>query len=294
MTYSPIKTIATRFLNAFPRVEQFEIGIRLAEENSEDGQESMRIQTVTRKTILSLKYLKFLKAMNAQNRHIYIRPVAPHAYTLIDDVLPFRLGWAEDEGLQPSVVIETSPDNFQFWLYHGEILSETVSTQAAKLLSEWFDGDPSSADFRHFGRFPGFTNPKPKYLINGVKPFSKLSTASHRIYDKAQLVRDTAIKRHQDIVAQRDEQRVRFSDRDREVLISKSWDDFYQNPKYSGDHNRVDLAYSIYALSNGLSLEDVMTTLRQRNLSHKGSASRQHEYVERTIKKANTIIASRR
>ena len=59
-----------------------------------------------------------------------------------------------------SAVVETSPDNFQAWLNHGQVLDAVTSTLAAKALAKRFRGDPSSADWRHFGWLAGFTNPK--------------------------------------------------------------------------------------------------------------------------------------
>ena len=77
-----------------------------------------------------------------------------------------------DGGFQPALVVETSPGNFQVWLNHGRILfNRTFSTQAAKELARRFGGDPSSADWRHFGRLAGFTNQKPKRrLKSGLPP----------------------------------------------------------------------------------------------------------------------------
>ena len=58
---------------------------------------------------------------------------------------------------------------------------------AAKILAERFGGDPNSADWRHFGRLAGFTNPKPQYrLPNGLFPYSQLKFALSKgvIYQK--------------------------------------------------------------------------------------------------------------
>ena len=289
---SPVERIAKKFVTCFSGVELFEIGIRLAEENSPDGKESMRIQTVSRDKVTSPAFLRFLQAMNAQNRHIYIRPQSPHKFTLIDDAQPFRVGWAEDEGFQPSAVIETSPDNFQLWLNHGQVLSNPISTQASKILANIFDGDPSSADFRHFGRFPGFTNPKPKYLVDGVKPFSKLVTAREVVYDKAALVIAEATDKHRQKEQVQRELKKTFELSAPTGVLRKSWQDFYQDSRYAGDLNRVDMSYAIYALGQGLPEDQLRADLSVRDLTHKGSKSRQIEYIERTIKKAYSILRS--
>jgi RepB DNA-primase from phage plasmid len=43
---------------------------------------------------------------------------------------------------------------------HCQVLEAAMSTRAAKALVERFGVDPSSADWRHFGRLAGFTNSK--------------------------------------------------------------------------------------------------------------------------------------
>jgi len=89
------------------------------------------------------------------------------------------------EGFEPAVVVETSPNNFQAWLNHGKVLEAAMSTRA-KALVEWFGGDPSSADWRHFGRLAGFTNPKlERQLPSGMRPFARLRSATGRVYSRA-------------------------------------------------------------------------------------------------------------
>ena len=59
---------------------------------------------------------------------------------------------SRSEGFAPTVVLETSPGNFQTWLDHGQVLPRDLSTLAARELALRFDGDSSSADWRHYGR----------------------------------------------------------------------------------------------------------------------------------------------
>lgn len=70
----------------------------------------------------------------------------------------------------------------------------------------------------------------------------------------------------------------------------KSIDVFRADARYGGDGTRVDLAYSVYALSHGAIAAEVEAAIRSRNLSHKGSERWQNEYVERTIRKALATI----
>jgi hypothetical protein len=47
-----------------------------------------------------------------------------------------------------------------------------LGTFAAQTLAERYHADPSAADWRRFGRLPGFTNCKPKYRKpDGLFPF---------------------------------------------------------------------------------------------------------------------------
>ncbi len=72
-------------------------------------------------------------------------------------------------------------------------------------------------------------------------------------------------------------------------------DAFRQDARYAGDGNRVVLAYAIYAISHGVSEDDVRAAIASRDLTHKGTDKRQAEYIERTIQKAleNTLRQSR-
>jgi len=105
--------------------------------------------------------LAWMRRENAWGAQIFVRPHGTHALSLVDDLSAETISRMTDAGFQPAAVVETSPGNFQVWLNHGRILFDrTFSTQAAKELARRFGGDPSSADWRHFGRLAGFTKSK--------------------------------------------------------------------------------------------------------------------------------------
>jgi hypothetical protein len=132
------------------------------------------------------KTIKWLRHENAKGAHIYIRPAGAHRLTLLDDLSWEAIKRMKAEGYETAAVVETSPNNFQAWLNHGQVLDAATSTRAAKQLAERFGGDPSSADWRHFGRLAGFTNPKPeRQLPSGMRPFARLRSATGRTYSKA-------------------------------------------------------------------------------------------------------------
>jgi hypothetical protein len=95
--------------------------------------------------------LNWLRRENARGAHIFVRPHGVHRLSLTDDLSADAIAGMKEIGFWPALVVETSPQNFQVWLNHGRILSDhTFSTQAAKELARRFEGDPSSADWRHF------------------------------------------------------------------------------------------------------------------------------------------------
>jgi len=129
------------------------------------------------------KAIKWLRHENAKGAHIYIRPAGTHSLSLLDDLPSEAIERMKAEGFEAAAVVETSPNNFQAWLNHGQVLDTSASTRAAKLLAERFGSDPSSADWRHFGRLAGFTNPKrERQLPSGMRPFARLRSATGHVY----------------------------------------------------------------------------------------------------------------
>src|SRR6266849_1174945 len=158
--------------------ERFDLGLRrdAGEMILREGQGAFEVEAT----------IKWLRHENAKGAHIYIRPGGIHGLSLIDDLTVEAIDRMKAEGFEPAVVVETSPNNFQAWLNHGRVLEAAMSTRAAKELVERFGGDPSSANWRHFGRLAGFTNPKrERQLPSGLRPFARLRSATGRVYSKA-------------------------------------------------------------------------------------------------------------
>ncbi len=172
--------------------ERFDLGIRrdAGEMILREGQGGIEIE----------KAIKWLRHENGKGAHIYIRPAGTHSLSLIDDLTADSIERMRADGFEPAVVVETSPNNFQAWLNHGQVLEAAMSTRAAKALVERFRGDPASADWRHFGRLAGFTNPKrERQLPSGMRPFARLRSATGRVYSHAAefLARISEDERHQ-------------------------------------------------------------------------------------------------
>jgi hypothetical protein len=236
-----------------------------------------------------LKSLLWLRRENLNRGHIYVRPAGTHGLSLVDDLKADTFVRMKADGFAPAAVVETSPGNFQAWLKHGEVLDEVTSTRAAKLLAERYGGDPGSADWRHFGRLAGFTNPKPsRRLESGLQPFARLVEAGGRVYRRAPgfiaevrapLVDEAAM------IGGGAEDRV--GQGDPELPPIKPLAEFHSDARYDGDLHRADMAWARHAAEMGLSVGEIRAAIMQaRDLSKKGSLKRQGEYAVRTAGKA--------
>jgi len=217
--------------------------------------------------------IKWLRHENGKGAHIYIRPAGTHSLSLIDDLTADAIERMKTEGFEPAVVVETSPNNFQAWLNHGQILEARMSTRAAKQLAERFGGDPSSADWRHFGRLAGFTNPKPeRQLPSGVRPFARLRSAKGPVYSQAAEFLAHIAEDEQDRREKvKDEQTQRCRRQGVEVRALK---EFHDDAIYAGDLHRADMAWAKHAARCGMTLEQIKDELLNgRDLSKKGTAS---------------------
>jgi hypothetical protein len=234
-----------------------------------------------------LKAIPWLKFQNRDGRNIYIRPKGEHALSLVDDLTRDALRRMKESGFTPGIVVETSPGNFQAWLNHGRVLSQRVSSAAARALAEQFGGDLGSADWRHYGRLAGFTNRKEKHRQeDGRFPFVQLIHAGGEVYPNAN---DFLLRIEDQLEAARREAEKRRSwanNRFRQNGDVKSIEYFRRDPRYGGDGNRIDIAYAVYALSHGVPEEQVRMAITSRDLNHKGNEKRQADYVDRTIQKA--------
>jgi hypothetical protein len=234
-----------------------------------------------------LKALLWLRRENLNQGHIYIRPASLHGLSLVDDRTAAAIQRMKAEGFAPAAVVESSPGNFQAWLKHGQMLTEALSTRAAKQLAERYGGDLGSADWRHFGRLAGFTNPKPnRRLASGLQPFARLLEASGRVYRQAPVfIAEVKAALAGDAVRQAVGATVRAGAP--ELSLLRALADFYLDPRYGGDLHRADLAWARHAADMGLTASKIRSAIMEaRDLAKKGSPSRQRKYAERTASKA--------
>jgi RepB DNA-primase from phage plasmid len=266
--------------------EVFEIGLFKPDPNKDAPEPEMFLRTWDKENLFrSIPWLRF---QNMNGRNIFIRPKGAHQMTLIDDLKTDNIRALKAGGFHPALVVQTSPGNFQAWLNHGTVLPKDVSTAAARTLAEKFGGDTGAADWRHFGRLSGFCNRKEKYQqASGLFPFVRLMEANQIVYPKAtEFVGEIRGKLERDRAAAEDRKQRIHSNDSHPTSRLKTIDDFRNNPMYSGDGNRIDLAFAVYAVSQGMNEADIRAAIGSRDLSHKGNVRRQEEYVNRTIQKA--------
>jgi len=121
----------------------------------------------------------WFKGMNARGRDLYIRPTESSGLYLIDDVPAATVERMRAAGDTPAVVVETSPGNLQAWVRVSDTpLSTAEGTAVARDLAARYDGDRSSANWRHMGRLAGFTNRKEEHRQpDGRYPYVRLHAA---------------------------------------------------------------------------------------------------------------------
>ena len=236
----------------------------------------------------ALKSLLWLRRENLNRGHIYVRPSGAHELSLVDDLKAGAITRMNAEGFEPAAVVETSPGNFQTWLKHGRVLDQAASTRAAKMLAERFGGDLGSADWRHFGRLAGFTNPKPeRRLESGLQPFARLVEASGCIYSRAPAFIAEVRAAMADMAAMEVGEADRAGQGAPVMPSLKPLEEFHRDPRYGGDLHRADMAWARHAAGMGLSAGEIRAAIMQaRDLSKKGNLKRQREYAERTAGKA--------
>ena len=241
-----------------------------------------------------LSRIPLLKAHNARGAHIYVRPVGEHRYTVLDDLDLDSVARLAGDGLEPCAVIETSLGNFQSWLKHDDVYPAPLSTFIAQTLAKRYGADPSAADWRRFGRLPGFTNCKPKYRKdNGLYPYVLLRSATGEQYRQAAFLRLEMTKLYQLQEQEREARAARHSANSfaTEGRPSHSWlslERFRNAPKFHDRPAAADLAYCVAALSLRMPEDAIATTLDSQYLSRDPNPSRKAAYIKRTMAKARS------
>ena len=234
-----------------------------------------------------LRMLPYLKYRNANGANIFLRPTGESAYTLLDDLTPVSLRRLYVEGYDPAAAIETSPANFQAWVRHHEPLPKELGTLAAKTLAAQFCADPGAADWRRFGRAPGFTNRKPRHRsAGGLFPFARLGSHSGQPFPLAAAFRARLLALHADAERKRTAVRLSHAHWPVRFALPVTLSRFRNCPRYAGRPAAADMAFSIAACAQGWPQADIAAALTRDYLSRDTNAHRQAAYIRRTLAKA--------
>jgi len=238
-----------------------------------------------------LDRLPLMKYRNVRGCHIYIRPSGEHRFTVLDDLTEAALARLSEDGFDPCAAVETSTGNFQAWLKHSAVLPHLVGTFAAQTLASRYNADPSAADWRRFGRLPGFTNCKPKYRkADGHFPFVRLRNHSGQQYRMAEAFLDEITRLYHERAQEREAKRASLFPRRGRRISAVSLEQFRTSSKYQDRPAAADIAFCIAAFANGMSEDRIERALKDDFLAPDSSPSRQAAYIRRTMDKARRWI----
>lgn len=149
--------------------------------------------------LTSAATIRFLRLRNREGCDVYLYPYAGDrnaGYILLDldAANPAVLETMRSNGIEPCVVVQTSPGHLQAWLHVSRHpLEPARATAVARRLAHAYDGDPASADWRHLGRLAGFTNQKPERRTpSGYPPWVKILHARAGMATNAELLLQSA------------------------------------------------------------------------------------------------------
>jgi hypothetical protein len=265
-------------------VPAYDLGVR-SERGMLPGLANHPAQTV-------LARIPLLKAHNARSAHIYIRPAGEHRFTVLDDLSAEAVQRLAADGYEPCAVVETSSGNFQAWLKHSALYPAALSTFVAQTLARRYGADPNAADWRRFGRLPGFTNCKPNYRQeNGLFPYVLLRSSSGVEFSAAARFRLEVTKLYQLHEQERDARAVQHQPipvpvSGQPAYSCLSLERFRNATKFHDRPAAADIAFCVAAISLRMPDDASAATLEINYLSSDPNPSRRAAYIRRTMAKA--------
>jgi hypothetical protein len=234
-----------------------------------------------------LDRLSLLKRHNLRDAHIYFRPSGEHRFTLLDDLDQPALARLSADGFDPCAVVQTSPGNFQAWLKHASTLPKVLGTFAAQTLARRYNADLSAADWRRFGRLPGFTNRKPRHCRpDGRFPYVQLRSHGGQQYPMAEAFHHEITALYQARERQREARRMSLACPQGTRMPAPSLQHFRTSTRYQGRPAAADFAFCIAAYGCGMTEVQIEQALERDYLSRDSSPSRRAAYIRRTMAKA--------
>ncbi len=284
------RDVVERQLKGMPS-ERYEVGIL---RNRDTSKARMLRREWSKDQIL--KSLSWLKYENARGAEIFIRP-KDTSWVLIDDLNQKNLNWMRQSGMKPSVVLETSPRNYQAWLkIADESIEKEAATRIAKRLARGLNGDLASADWRHLGRLAGFTNRKLEHKrSDGNHPYVGLH--EHKQQNTSwgnRLLRD-AKREVKELELTETISQVKARNADASRNTYPEYAEKMKLPQNKGgrvDWSRVDYRIARDMTRDGKQPEYIKSQIREHSPGLANRKGRNIEaYVDRTVKKAASSIS---
>ena len=127
-----------------------------------------------------------------------------------------------------------------------------LGTFVAQTLAARYDADPSAADWRRFGRLPGFTNCKPKYKrADGLFPFVRLKSHTGEQYPMAEAFQQEITHIYEEREQEREARRQQASlSPQRGPRFQPSLERFRTSSKYQDRPAAADIAFCVAAYAN--------------------------------------------
>jgi hypothetical protein len=169
------------------------------------------------------------------------------------------------------------------------VFPKLIGSFAAQTLASRYDADPSAADWRRFGRLPGFTNCKPKYRKpDGLFPFVRLKSNSGEQYPMAEVFVQEITKLYEERQQEREARRLQasLSPQRGPRLSNLSLERFRTSTKYQDRPAAPDIAFCVAAYANGMTEDRIERALEDDYLSRDPSTSKRATYIRRTMEKA--------
>lgn len=175
-------------IKAFGRI-QLQLSIRLAAKA--DGSRPM-----IKRDFDSSSYGKFRRLAtekHALGADIYVapHPDSDHAFILLDDLTNENVNRMKFDGIEPAILVESSPSNWQAWVkLSDKPLSKEQRLEASRLLTKKYDADGAAVGSVRIGRLAGnFTNQKPEHKNKqGLQPYCKLTETRSGVATNGHLI----------------------------------------------------------------------------------------------------------
>jgi hypothetical protein len=233
---------------------------------------------------------------------VYLRPAAradglAPPLVFVDDVSEEQAGKIQGAGYAWLCLVESSPGNNHGWVnLGGEPRPRAEISAAAKILAREFGADPSSADWRHYGRAVGFTNRKPSRAVNGLQPFARLRIRSELTSPAGDAL---LVRARTDLAAEAAQRRMQKASEAREARVSLFGGDQAMSDIVARFHaararhrgpdqsdSAADFSACMAMMNHGFSDEQVAAALREARPDLADRHADAADYIHRTVERA--------